>query len=131
MLNGTISHGKVLANGLYNYCLVFCHLHMHNNTLVDHLVVYLILEESIVQSLTRFTRSVGTVSSISYVQYVVCCSNEDPIATKSLSCRFPYLAGLSKFDCQVWCLAGIQVACGFESGLGVRFFICSKFISPP
>ena len=30
--------------------------------------------------------------------------------------RIPFLAGLSRLDHQAWSLAGIQVACGFESG---------------
>jgi len=37
--------------------------------------------------------------------------------------RYPLIAGLSRFDHQVWHLTGVRLACGFKSGLGISFFI--------
>jgi len=45
--------------------------------------------------------------------------------------RIPSLAGLSRFDHQVWRLAGIRVACGSSQALEQVFFHYSTFIVPP
>jgi len=43
--------------------------------------------------------------------------------------RIPPLAGLSRFDHQVWHLAGIWVACGSSQALELVFFITPHLLS--
>ena len=53
---------------------------------------------------------------------------EAPASYSAIISPFITLAGLSRLDHQVWCLAGIRVACGFESGLEHAGFFARLFI---
>jgi len=65
------------------------------------------------------------VRVVSFVHALQCLTGK----VDNITGRIPPLAGLSRFDHQVWCLAGIQVACGSSQALEQVFFITSHLLS--